>query len=103
VRSILDRLNANPERKGQVGGSHYKDMAIQPMEYNYVNHIPYIDGNIIKYVSRWRSKGGLDDLKKAKHYLDYLIAGEEARLGPDEVNRPGTPEDGGHHWHKDDV
>lgn len=62
--------------KGQVGGSHYKDMAIQPIEYIVRNNLPYIDGNIVKYVSRWRAKNGVEDLRKARHYLDMLIEGE---------------------------
>ena len=63
----------------QVGGSHYKDMAIQPFEYNHANGIPFAEGNVIKYVSRWRAKGGVQDLKKARHFLDLLIEAEEKR------------------------
>jgi hypothetical protein len=57
----------------QVGGSHYKDMAIQPVEYIHVNNLPYIEGCVIKYVSRWRSKNGIEDLRKAVHFLQMLI------------------------------
>lgn len=57
----------------QVGGSHYKDLKIQPVEYITANNIPYMEGNVIKYVTRWREKGGLRDLEKAKHYLEMLI------------------------------
>lgn len=57
----------------QVGGSHYKDLKIQPVEYITANGIPYMEGNVIKYVTRWRDKGGLRDLEKAKHYLEMLI------------------------------
>ncbi len=57
----------------QVGGSHYKGLAIQPVEYMHANEIPYMEGNVIKYVTRWRDKGGLADLEKAKHYIDLLI------------------------------
>ena len=57
----------------QVGGSHYKNLKIQPIEYIYANGIPYLEGNCIKYLTRWRSKGGLEDLKKAKHYIELLI------------------------------
>lgn len=64
----------------QVGGDHYKAMAIQPVEFIHANSIPYFEGNVIKYVCRWRSKNGLDDLKKAKHYLELLIE-LEARRG----------------------
>lgn len=63
--------------KVQVGGSHYKELPIQPVEYIFMNGIGYFEGNVIKYVSRWRAKGGLADLKKAKHYLEMLIEYEE--------------------------
>ena len=57
----------------QVGGSHYKDMAIQPMQYNIRNNIGFAEGTVIKYVSRWRSKNGIQDLLKARQVLDMLI------------------------------
>jgi len=57
----------------QVGGNHYKNMAIQPIEYIVKNNIPYIEGNVIKYISRWKQKNGVDDLRKARHYIDMLI------------------------------
>lgn len=57
----------------QAGGDHYKHMAIQPVEFIHANSIPYLEGNVIKYVSRWRSKGGVADLEKAKHYIELLI------------------------------
>ena len=58
----------------QVGGSHYKDLRIQPVEYIHANKVGYFEGNVIKYVTRWRGKNGLEDLRKARHYLDLLIA-----------------------------
>lgn len=57
----------------QVGGSHYKDLKIQPIEYIHANAIPFAEGNIIKYVTRWRSKNGVKDLEKAKHFIELLI------------------------------
>lgn len=57
----------------QVDGNHYKDMAIQPVVYCQVNKLPWCEANIVKYVSRWRTKGGMRDLEKARHYLDMLI------------------------------
>jgi hypothetical protein len=57
----------------QVAGNHYKDKAIQPWDYIVANNLGYLEGNIIKYVSRWKDKGGVDDLLKARHYLDKLI------------------------------
>lgn len=60
----------------QIGGSHYKDKGIQPIEYILANSLDFCEGNVIKYVSRWRQKNGLDDLLKAKHYLEFLIERE---------------------------
>ena len=57
----------------QVDGNHYKDQPIQPVEYIHANGIGYFEGNVIKYVSRWRKKNGIADLEKAKHYIDLLI------------------------------
>lgn len=62
----------------QVGGTHYKDMPIQPIEYIHKNQIGFFEGSVIKYVSRWRAKGGIEDLKKARHFLDLLIDFEAA-------------------------
>jgi hypothetical protein len=60
----------------QVGGSHYKDMPIQPIEFIVANDIPYREANVIKYIVRWRNKNGLEDLMKARHYIDMLIDNE---------------------------
>jgi hypothetical protein len=57
----------------QVAGDHYKDMPIQPVEYIHANALGYLEGNVVKYISRWRKKGGLADLQKAKHYVELLI------------------------------
>lgn len=57
----------------QVDGSHYKKLKIQPIEYIHANGIGYMEGNVIKYVSRWKDKNGIKDLEKAKHYIELLI------------------------------
>jgi hypothetical protein len=63
----------------QVAGSHYSDKEIQPWDYIHANNLCYFTGNCVKYVSRWRDKGGIDDLKKAIHYLEKLIELEEGK------------------------
>ena len=65
----------------QVAGNHYKDQAIQPVEYIHANAIGYFEGNVIKYVSRWRNKNGIADLEKAKHYIELLIELETRNAG----------------------
>lgn len=57
----------------QVQGTHYKNKAIQPWDYISSNNLGYLEGNVVKYVSRWKEKGGYADLQKARHYLDKLI------------------------------
>lgn len=57
----------------QVAGDHYKTRGIQPVEYIHANKLDYFQGNVIKYVTRWRDKAGLADLEKAKHYLEMYI------------------------------
>jgi hypothetical protein len=60
----------------QVGGDHYSKMKIQPFDYITQNGIGFAEGCAIKYLSRWRSKGGVEDLKKARHFIDMLIEAE---------------------------
>ena len=56
----------------QEGGNHYKNLKIQPIEYIIKNNIPFPEGNIIKYVTRHREKGKIEDLRKAKHMLEFI-------------------------------
>ena len=61
----------------QVGGKHYKDLAIQPMEYSMLNNLNACQHTAIKYITRYKDKGdGLQDLIKAKHCIDLLIGFE---------------------------
>lgn len=72
--------------KDQVGGQHYKGMAIQPVEYVHANGLGYCEGAVVKYVSRWKTKGkGIEDLKKARHFLDLLIELEERKATAERV------------------
>lgn len=57
----------------QEGGSHYKDLPIQPIEFIVANNIPFREGSVIKYVCRHRDKNGKEDIKKAIHYLTMLL------------------------------
>ena len=57
----------------QIGGEHYLKMKIQPSEFANKNNLPFAEGNAIKYICRHKDKGGKEDLKKAKHYIDMII------------------------------
>ena len=57
----------------QVSGSHYKDQGIQPIIYIHANNLNFCEGNVVKYVTRHRSKNGRADIEKAIHYLELLL------------------------------
>ena len=63
----------------QIAGDHYKHLNIQPVAFIHAHGIPFCEGNAIKYLVRWRDKGGVKDLEKAKHYIDLLIELESRR------------------------
>lgn len=86
--SLMTKLDVTKEEDGaftalskQVAGSHYKDLPIQPAEYIYANALGYFEGNVVKYVTRWRKKNGMADLEKAKHYIELLIELENRNVG----------------------
>ena len=56
-----------------IDPKHYNQLAIQPRDYITKNNLGYNEGNIVKYISRWRFKEGLVDLKKARNYINYII------------------------------
>ena len=57
----------------QVGGDHYRTLAIQPVDYITQNKLDWCEGNIVKYITRWKQKGGVDDIKKVIHYAELLL------------------------------
>jgi len=56
----------------QYGGNHYKQFVIQPLEFTVKNNLSFPQGCVVKYVTRFEDKGGLEDLRKAKHYLEVI-------------------------------
>lgn len=71
----------------QVGGTHYKSKVIQPWDFIASNEMGYLEGNVVKYVTRWKDKGGLVDLDKALHYLKKLIEVETDKAIEKEAHR----------------
>lgn len=64
----------------QVGGDHYKKLPIQPIEYCMANKLDACQSSVVRYVTRFRDKGGIEDLKKARHFIDLLIEFETKKL-----------------------
>lgn len=77
----------------QHGGDHYKKMTIEPWDYIEANGIGFLDGSAIKYLTRWKDKNGIQDLKKARHFIDKLIEVEEAKLRSLIRNNSDRPDD----------
>jgi len=77
IERIMAQEKTGISAPKQVGGSHYSHKEIQPWDYIASNNLCYFTGNCVKYVSRWRDKGGVEDLRKAIHYLEKLIEIEE--------------------------
>jgi hypothetical protein len=75
---VVKEFDSTLASETQVGGNHYKKYRIQPAEFSYYNNIPYLEATAIKYLCRWRDKGGIQDLEKAKHFIDLLIEFENA-------------------------
>lgn len=67
-------------KRTQVGGDHYLKCPIQPIEYIVQNGLGWCEGNAVKFITRWKLKGGILDLEKARDYIDRLIAMEKAKL-----------------------
>lgn len=67
-----EEKNYQPLKK-QIGGSHYADMAIQPVVFITQNDLGFLEGNIVKYVCRHHAKNGAEDIKKAIHYCELLL------------------------------
>lgn len=70
-----------PANDVQHGGDHYKRYKIQPWDFIIANDIPYMEATALVYLLRWRDKNGVEDLKKAIHYLEKLIE-EEGKERP---------------------
>lgn len=73
----LNKLHEDTDsvRNRQVAGTHYQK-AIQPWDIISEWELDFWEGNVVKYILRWKDKDGVQDLKKAKHYLEYLIERE---------------------------
>lgn len=62
--------------KEQIGGDHYNNKKIQPIDYIIENCLPYCEGNVVKYVTRHKEKNGAEDIRKAIHYLRFILASD---------------------------
>jgi len=76
VESPADTVNV---KSTQVGGDHYQGTTMQPWDVWEAFGLDPWEANAVKYLLRWKKKGGVEDLKKSRHYIDYLIEREETK------------------------
>lgn len=72
-KSASEIINAPSALDIQQGGNHYKDLTIQPVEYITKNKLGFLEGNIIKYATRYKSKNGAEDIRKIIHYAQLIL------------------------------
>jgi hypothetical protein len=86
IQRMLERVKRDERRQEErdslahaPASAHYKVFAMEPIEYAEANNLGFSAGNVVKYVTRYRQKGGIEDLKKAKFYIEWLIKQEDQR------------------------
>lgn len=73
IENFYNKLKEKNQLNAQVGGEHYKNFKIQPIEFCHANKLGVIESNVVKYVCRHTTKGGKEDIEKAIHYLKLLL------------------------------
>lgn len=90
--AVAPTQNTTTANATQHGGDHYRNKPVQPWDFIAANGLDFFQGNIVKYVVRFREKHGVQDLEKARHYLDKLIELERAKC--EKVPPPPPPPPG---------
>lgn len=70
---VVKRSVTSDTFETQVGGTHYKDKSIQPIEYIMANNLDFNEGSVVKYITRHKEKGGAQDIEKIKQYCDFIL------------------------------
>jgi len=73
IKKIQNLRDETSSLDTQEGGCHYKGLNIQPIEYILANKLGYIEGNVVKYITRHRLKNGAEDIRKIIHYCELLL------------------------------
>jgi len=76
---MVSKRDINSEKKERVIHPEHYNKGIEMWDYAYTHKLDFFEGNIVKYVTRWKTKNGIEDLKKAKQYLDKLIQLEQSK------------------------
>ena len=74
-----ERFSKTKATDNQVGGDHYKDCVIQPVEYIIKNKLDFLEGNVVKYITRHKTKGQEEDIRKVIHYCELILQHKYAK------------------------
>lgn len=74
----MERVESREQK--QIGGTHYEEMKIQPIDYIIANNLPFCESNVVKYISRHASKNGAEDIRKAIHYCKMILKYEYGEM-----------------------
>jgi len=77
---MVSKRDINSEKKERVIHPEHYNEGIEMWDYAYTHKLDFFEGNIVKYITRWKTKNGIEDLKKCRQYLEKLINLEEKRL-----------------------
>ena len=70
---IISKQKSPKATDKQVGGDHYKDCVIQPVDYILKNNLDFLEGNVVKYITRHKTKNGIEDIRKVIHYAELIL------------------------------
>ena len=73
VEPLIEKPEPTNALNVQVGGGHYKNFGIQPVEYIHANNLSFLEGNVVKYITRHKAKNGIEDIKKVIHYCQLIM------------------------------
>src|SRR5210317_925779 len=68
-----ERFKKSKPSDKQIGSNHYKDCAIQPVDYIVKNNLDFLEGNVVKYITRHKTKNGIEDIRKVIHYAELIL------------------------------
>ena len=76
MTSEFDAPEKRDDPYDETDPEHYSNLPIEPWDFIQQNKLDFFEGNVVKYICRWKNKGGVDDLKKAVTYIEKIIEGE---------------------------
>ena len=78
LRLFKQSTERGEEIMNEADPDHYSNLPMEPWDFIQQNKLDFFEGNVVKYICRWRNKGGVTDLRKAITYIEKIIEGENS-------------------------